>query len=151
MTCATIHPRKLIQLPKSKISIWAKFKTGIKPVKIVRLGWFFFQLVSEITLRKKIIFPIIKDFGTGWEKAMIFNPMADSWWFSWSLQTKQWRALCWSATRLYLGSWRCIYMYVDTLCVLFMWILCMYICIYIWVETLKSTGLQLMTRSWVVC
>ena len=26
-----------------------------------------------------------------------------------------------------------------------------YIYIYVWVETLKSTGLQLMTRSWVVC
>ena len=35
--------------------------------------------------------------------------------------------------------------FVDSL------ILCVHICIYIWVETLKGTGLQLMTRSWMVC
>ena len=42
----------------------------------------------------------------------------------------------------------CIYIcgyFVDIL------ILCMLLCIYVWVKTLKSTGLQLMTRSWVVC
>ena len=35
--------------------------------------------------------------------------------------------------------------FVDSL------ILCVHICIYIWVETLKGTGLQLMTRSWMAC
>ena len=97
---------------------------------------FYFDLVSQIHkkiffnwclkwLRKKIIFPIIKDFETGWEEAMIFNPMADSWWFSWSLQTKQWRALLLKCDPPVLGSWRCIYMYVDTF-------VCIYIYIYIY-------------------